>query len=455
MANLSEPDKPNYTRPEAQAVRPDLDLISDLLAGTRRMWEKSRERRYIRKWSDEKPEVYELRRQCESVFEGLARVLSAAVGMLWAKMPVIEWNAAEEAMAAQWADLDGAGTAGPVLCKRFTDQAIRDGIGLILVDHPNPPKDIAVITDAVAQEFNLRPTWALYARSQILSWRVGKINNRATPVQVVLEECVYPDAGAYGMVERKRYRVLRLLTRAVGVLGENDPGGPMATWELYEESKDGSVVGGFKSIDKGVFRNRGTPDSEGELATSLPIGIAYTGRTDAPFCASIPLLGVAFANLSHWQLSTELRFGRSVAAIEQPVVVGELMGHHPSELVIVGLQKQPRGDIELSPAAVGRVDVGIVHDRHPNLIQGARMIHRCDEREHDAPEALGLLRIERARRGLGSASLLRLTPRRTRRAHELDATRDHEAEEEGAHALCVHDHFRTRYAFPEVPTAKS
>ena len=35
-----------------------------------------------------------------------------------------------------------------------------------------------------------------------------------------------------------------------------------------------------------------------------------------------------------------------------------------------------------------------------DLIQGARMIHGSDERDHDAPKALGLLRIERARRGL-------------------------------------------------------
>jgi hypothetical protein len=66
-----------------------------------------------------------------------------------------------------------------------------------------------------------------------------------------------------------------------------------------------------------------------------------------------------------------------------------------------------------SPAGAGRLDVWIVHDRHPDLIQGARMIHGFGERDHDALKALGLLHIERARRGLGPALLARLGRGRT------------------------------------------
>jgi hypothetical protein len=316
--NTPDPSKPNYVRPEVQKVRTDLELMADLIAGTRRMWERSQVANYIRKWADEKTAIYHIRRQSETVFEGVARTLSAAVGMLFAKPPVVEWNASEAAMDEHWEDLDGAGTSGPVLCKRFADQSIRDGLGLILVDHPAPPKDVDVVTEAVAQEFNLRPQWALYQRYYAISWRVGRVNNRAEPTQVVLEECDYAEAGQFGVVERKRYRVLQLVTRAPGTLNVLDPGGPMATWELFEETKDGTVYG-FKSVGKGVFKN-----INGEPAATLPIAVAYTGRTDAPFCASIPLLGVAFANLAHWQLSTNLRFYCDLAAFPQPTVTGEL-----------------------------------------------------------------------------------------------------------------------------------
>ena len=40
--------------------------------------------------------------------------------------------------------------------------------------------------------------------------------------------------------------------------------------------------------------------------------------------ATIPLLGVAWANLQHWLCSTDLRFYRSLCAYPQPVITGEL-----------------------------------------------------------------------------------------------------------------------------------
>src|SRR4029450_1883813 len=87
------------------------------------------------------------------------------------------------------------------------------------------------------------------------------------------------------------------------------------------------------------------------------------------------------------------------------VVVGELMGQHAPKLVIVGLLKETRRDIKFPPTATGRVDMGIVHDPNLNLVQGTRMIHGRDEGGHDAADTLGLLRIDRGRRGLGPASL--------------------------------------------------
>src|SRR4029450_5693833 len=117
------------------------------------------------------------------------------------------------------------------------------------------------------------------------------------------------------------------------------------------------------------------------------------------------------------------------------IVVGELMGQDASELVIAGLQKQPGGDIELSPAGAGRVDVRIVHDRHPDLIRGARMIHGSGERDHDEPKALGLFHIERTRRRLGSAGLAGLARRRD---PEPGAPSGQDEENESDKELCSH-----------------
>lgn len=315
MPNTTDPSLVNYERPEVTKARPDLMLIADLLAGTRRMWDQSQTAHYIRKWADEKQEVYDIRRRCETLFEGLARVLSASVGMLFSKPPAVVWNASEMAMREHWQDLDAMGTAGPVLAKRFADQGIRDGLGLIFVDHPLAPAG-TVVTQANEMALGLRPTWAMYQRRQAVSWRPGVVNNRAMPVQLVLEECGHEPDGLYGVKAVTRYRVLRLLPTA-GEDGTPD-GGHMATWALWEERNVAGVAASVK-VREGVFTNR-----KGQVADFLPVAIAYTGRTDAMLCATMPLLGVAWANLAHWRLSTALTFAREVASYAQAVIVGDL-----------------------------------------------------------------------------------------------------------------------------------
>lgn len=299
------PNLPTYQRPEVKAAVDDLTLIHDLLGGTRRMWQQSKE--YIRKWSDEDTGVYDIRRQCETLFEGLGRILSAAVGMLFAKSPALEWNASEAVMTPQWDNIDAAGTKGTVFIKRFSESAIRDGLCLILVDHPSPPQDVT-ITAANEQTLGLRPTWAMYQRAQILSWRTAVVGNRQTVTQLVLAECGETASGTFGVTTRPRYRVLRLVD---GV----------ATWQLWEQVNDrGASLTDFALLDEGTFKNR-----NGKSADFLPVALGYAGRTDSPITAGMPLLGVAWANLAHWQLSTNLRFYRDLSAFPQPVVTGALM----------------------------------------------------------------------------------------------------------------------------------
>ena len=79
----------------------------------------------------------------------------------------------------------------------------------------------------------------------------------------------------------------------------------------------------------------------------------------------------------------------------------------------------------------------IVHDPNPNLVQRTRMIHGRDERDHGAADPLGLLRIERVRRGLDPASLCGL--RCARRCGPYPGTtRSQEKEQQGNAPVCAH-----------------
>ncbi len=66
----TDPNLPHFARPEYVAREPDLVLIGDEMGGTRAMH--ARSTTYIRKWSAEKTANYNIRRVCETFFEGLA-----------------------------------------------------------------------------------------------------------------------------------------------------------------------------------------------------------------------------------------------------------------------------------------------------------------------------------------------------------------------------------------------
>src|SRR5690348_5837507 len=308
------PDVPAYIRPEVKAIAPDLQLVTDLLAGTRRMCDQSSKVPYIRKWKDEEPAVYEIRRKCETLFEGLGRTLSAANGMLFAKPPALTWNQSEATMGEDLNDVDGTGASYVVFSKRFAEMALRDGLAAILVDHPPAPADTAgapiPINAANQKAFNLRPTWARYSRAQIINWRVAKVANKQQLTLIVFNEIADVNVGRFTRSTVDRFRVLELILT---------PEGYQATWTLFEliDPAQRTKPEGYDVIGSGVFRNR-----LGQIADRLPVAIAYAGRTDEPMTASIPLLGVAWANLAHWQQSTNLRFYRDLAAFPQPTIVG-------------------------------------------------------------------------------------------------------------------------------------
>ncbi|HYF06482.1 MAG TPA: DUF4055 domain-containing protein [Acetobacteraceae bacterium] len=304
---------PNYARPEFTRVAPDLKLIEDELGGTRAMHDASET--YIRKWSDEETDNYKFRRTCETFFEGLGRTLSAAVGMLFAKPPAVEWNRSRQPVEAHWANIDAEGTAGHVFVKRFAEAALRDGLALLMVDHPPAPAGV-VVTAANEDELNLRPTWAFYPRAAVINWQTEVIDNVRTLTLLVLYEPATERDGEFGIRTLHRYRVLRL----VPVEQDGTIVARAAEWRLWEMRGDGVRTEDFVDMGSGTFRNRA-----GQVASRLPVAIGYTGRTDAPMVARPPLLGVAWANLSHWQLSTDLRFNTIVAGFAQPTLIGRLV----------------------------------------------------------------------------------------------------------------------------------
>ena len=316
-ATTKKSNQPDYQMPALAEVLPDLTLLDDLLAGTRRMHDQNTI--YIRKWTDEDQKVYNIRSKIEQLFEGLSRTLSAAVGMLFARPPTMEWQTSEGLLEDFWENVDLAGTSGPVFVKKFTDTAMRDGVAVILVDYPQMPRDekgVKIEIDSKQEALlGIRPTLAFYGRAALMNWRTSKINNKLAVTQLTLWEPTALEDGDYGVRVVDRYRVLRLEEMTEK---ESEEVGHYATWTVYEKHTENNEDT-FKWVAEGVFLN-----SKGEAYDRLPVGLAHTGRSDEILVASIPLLGVAWANLAHYQLSTALRFSLDVSGFPQPTVIGEL-----------------------------------------------------------------------------------------------------------------------------------
>lgn len=304
---------PSTPRPEYVAAAPDIALIRDLLAGTRRMH--ACHKTYIPKYPAEKPASYKNRATIAKVYGGLGRTLSATMGMLFAKPPdkSDQWT---PEITEHWENLDGKDTHGDVVSKRKAEDATADGYSVVLIDCPPAPRDV-VVHAGNEKALNLRPFWASYSRSDVLSWRTEIINNVETLTQVVLREGTAVSVGRFGMQAKLQYRVCTLAS-AMGADGLPEWG---ARWELLEERKDQSGAVTVVSVGKGEFRDRA-----GVLFDEIPVAVIYAGRTDAILTADPPLLDVAWANLEHWRVATNLRYYEDLNCFPQPTIKGELAG---------------------------------------------------------------------------------------------------------------------------------
>lgn len=294
--------------------------MRDTLAGTRRMHQQAHV--YLPKWPRETPAKYQRRATAAKFYGGTQRTLSAAVGMLFAKPPALDERLQSGGtLADHWENIDAQGTDGSVFAKRFAEDCIADGFAGILVDFPPVPPD-TVVTNDVAERLNLRPYWSRYQRQDILSWRVGVVDNEIVPVQIVLREGIERPVGPFGTDFLVQYRVLRLtpVTLDTGATSH------VASWETLEERKDHSGNITVVRTGGGFFRGHTVGSGPASVFTRIPFAVGYAGRTDAPFTAQPPLLDVAQTNLSYWRIETNLTYYESLCAFPMIHTKGRVKG---------------------------------------------------------------------------------------------------------------------------------
>jgi hypothetical protein len=130
------------------------------------------------------------------------------------------------------------------------------------------------------------------------------------------------------------------------------------------------------------------------LAAAITSGYKFSGdRRQGASCGK-KLLQASGKNIEAG--AEHLRF-RDVAQI----LVGQLVRQNAAQLIIIGTAQKPHGNVELAVARVGGIDLILVDDAHPHLVNATWMIHRLEKRYHHSAQAFEVSRVDAPRCGRG------------------------------------------------------
>lgn len=216
-----------------------------------------------------------------------------------------------------WLDnADLMGQDGDQFFMAVWHQALVDGVGFVLVDHPPTPVGATLADERAA---GARPYLVHVPLANLIGWRSKTINGKHVLTQVRIREVVTEDSGEWGVEDVVQIRVLE--PNAVRVYRQN----ARKEWALVPELSGVVTLG------------------------EVPLVPVYTGRKG--FMIGVPPLeGLAHLNVQHWQSSSDQRnilhvarvpflFGKGLDAPKD----GAEQAHGPNLMITAN---QPDADIK-------------------------------------------------------------------------------------------------------------
>jgi hypothetical protein len=268
----------NYENADYKEMCPAWEIVRAVTGGTAKMREAAGT--YLPKEPAEQEPAYRRRLNRSVFFNAFRKTVSALVGMVFQRDPVIAEDVPPE-IVKQLENIDLAGTHVDVFAKELFEDAVRDGHAFILVDMEKALPLGA--TKADEQAAGLRPYWVRYKANQANNWRTARINGEEHLTQITFKECSYESDGEYGEKEVTRYRVFRRTVDG------------MVTWELYRMEKSSS------GEDVLILETEGTVSLD-----RIPVSIVYGHRLGL-MKSEPPLLDLAYLNIAHWQEYSDYR----------------------------------------------------------------------------------------------------------------------------------------------------
>ena len=281
-------NQPNHQSEANLRTIDSTTFMRDVTGGTKHI--QSLKTKYLPKYNREEDSDYNDRLDNSELLPSTLEASKSITGKLLLKETVLEDT--QDVFNVE--NIDNAGTTLKGFEHKLTNDAIVDGMSLILVDYPVVE---GVVTKTDKQRINANPYFVLVNSPQILNFRTSNVNNetKLTQVTIQLDE-VTPD-GDFADTVTTKYKVYRNTNNIITV-------------DIWTKTEDGVAKDNPEPI---LIRG----------VTDIPLVPFYANKKGTMEATSI-LREMAELNISWYRLNSALKRTIERCCDPTPVLKGQL-----------------------------------------------------------------------------------------------------------------------------------
>lgn len=301
----------SFVRLELTELKHEYDLISDCIAGSKRIKKHALAKGYLPQPNaeDASPENkarYESYLKRAVYYNVTKRTVSGMIGQIFLRDPVVNVPPIMDVLKT---DASGSGITLDQIAFMLASKDLSYGRVGLLVDYPDT--DVPA-TAADLQAGKIRPSMLVYDSWSIINWRTMVLNGKEVLSLVVIQESIVDEDDGFEHKMKTQWRVLSLANKVPNTSTGTDELGSMPgdgtlyyTVELYEQSETGFTI----------TTTYYPKDGKGARLTEIPFTFVGVFNNDAN-PDDPPIYDLAELNIAHFRNSAD--YEESCFIVGQP-----------------------------------------------------------------------------------------------------------------------------------------
>lgn len=303
---------------------------------------------YLPKIEDQKPDAYTKYLKSGYLYNATGRARQGFVGMVMRKEPDINVPAALQSIVD---DIDQEGTSLIEMAEELVREELTVARAGILVDYPD--EDTTNLSEAEAEQLNLRPYAVEYKAEDILFVRTDRVQNVSKPVHIRLKETEEVEGDEeFETKQVERVRVLELVSDAEGFEGTY----------VYRQRV-------FEKHENEDWDEKGEPyipKINGEPLNEIPFVFVGNDKFREPH-----ILDLVNANLQHYIQTADYNAGLKWTTRPQPYITGENKDN------LIGVDSLGTGSLWIIPNP--EAEVGMLEYQGTGLTAVEKKLDKLEE----------------------------------------------------------------------------